>query len=183
MNANSLSLAYPSENVLGYIPSYDLCTTPYFRHEVSNAEFEALVAKLEDHCKSVPYECAKGTQWQGVFGLIAGFMFWTSCGTGTLCLGSFFWAPRYIGSVCNCCCCIFSYTAMIIGFATRYNPIGNICAVNMAPTSFSDGKWDMEGSTYSSDAAVLSTFAILNVFVCCCSCFCFCFPCCATPLA
>ena len=43
VNANSLSLAYPSENVLGYIPSYDLCTTPYFKHEVSDAEFQVLV--------------------------------------------------------------------------------------------------------------------------------------------
>ena len=66
---------------------------------------------------------------------------------------------------------------MIVGFVARYNPIANVCAVNIAPTRFSDGEWDMDGPTYSSDAAVLTTFAILNIFVWLCSCTCFFWPC------
>ena len=97
-------------------------------------------------------------------------------------IGAFYFYPRYFGAICNCCyaCCHFS--ALSAAISLRYSPIGALCAVNVAPSTYNDGKWS-DSTTYKSDAGILAALGGMQFILWCCQCYVCCIPCLMTPIA
>ena len=84
-------------------------------------------------------------------------------------LGAYFFAVRLLASIFNCCygCCHCLAFATALG--VRWNPLGQICSHNIAPSTFKDDKWS-DATTYESDASVLNTLGMVSAFIWCCQC-------------
>ena len=91
--------------------------------------------------------CESGTGWSGTFAFNAGFMILNTINICVLTCGSFFWWPRYCGSLFNCCYCCCTYAGMVFTLAVRFNPMGEMCAINIAPSTW-DGAFWKDDTTY-----------------------------------
>ena len=73
-------------------------------------------------------------------------------------IGAFWFYPRYVGTVINGCygCC--HCCAWIMALSSRFNPLGDMCSINVAPNKYEAGKWS-DASTYKSDGAELAALS------------------------
>ena len=89
-------------------------------------------------------------------------MFMQSANFVLMAVGGFFYYPRLIGTIINCClACPCHFTAFVMMFVRRNNPIGDLCSYNEAPSTYEgDGQWDIGGDTYEDDARKMKVMAV-----------------------
>ena len=92
--------------------------------------------------------CAKGTEWTATFAYNAVIILVSACNICVLMMGASYWVPRYWGTLINCCCACFSMGGWITALHRRYNPVGEACMLNIAPTDHDGLMFDPFGSTY-----------------------------------
>ena len=133
------------------IPAYDTCQVPSFTRnpKIDDAMFDIAWKKVEEMCKVKPEECVKGTQWTGVFTVNFLFLCMSGFNFLTMTLGAFWFWPRYFSNICNCCLGCCNLGGWTFAISMRYNPIGEVCAMNIAGNTYKDGRFTNEGGTYA----------------------------------
>ena len=106
-------------------------------------------------CLDETNDCSEGTQWSKAFNFNVMCMFVSGINFLVLMLGSFFFYPRLLGTVCNCCAACCSCIAFSSIFTVRFSPLGQLCAVNIAPSTFTESKNWSKDTTYKSDGDLL----------------------------
>jgi len=171
-----------------HMPAYNTCKFPYYRRDpgISDKEYGRLEQELFTYCLDRPEECKKGSQWLEVFQFNASVLFVTMVNFIILSFGGFFFCPRYFGTFFNLCyaCCHCMACGAAIGVVA--NPLGRICAINIAPSTLEDGDWRdrknwSDVTTYQSDAGSLIAMAITQLILWCMQCYCCCIPTLLTP--
>ena len=122
-----------------------------------------------------------GTNWTMVWMFNGIAMLLQGINLVVLTVGTFFFMPRYIGTICNWIMGCFCNAAWIaLAMSSRGSAAGELCEDNEAPVVYlGEGKWDDSGITYSNDAMYMR-FLIwlqcalwaLQMFVCWIPCFC-----------
>ena len=128
---------------------------------------ERLETEAWTYCMDRRNDCSLGTQWSGAFAFNAACLMITGINFLVMVLGAYFFAVRLFASIFNCCygCCHCLAFATALG--VRWNPLGQICSHNVAPSTFKDDKWS-DTTTYESDASVLNTLGMVSAFIWCC---------------
>ena len=81
--------------------------------------------------------CAEGTRWSAVMAYNGTVLLVMAANFVLMTFGAFFFYPRVIGTLCNCCCaCFCHFGAWTMALAYRYNPIGVYCSINVAPNHY-----------------------------------------------
>ena len=83
------------------------------------------------------------------------------------------WQPhaRLAGICCTGCLCLVSFAAWIMTAVYRFNKMGKLSALSLAPSKFDDGSingyFDMRGRTYADDAHLIVAIWIAHFFSWC----------------
>ena len=128
---------------------YDTCKFPYFKKDpsVGSEEWNILKSNNEAWCIDKIEQCQLGTRWTSIFNYNIVVLTMTCINFLVLTCGAFYWTPRMIGTVINCCCGCCNFFAFTGAIGYRFNPAGAICAVNIAPSTYGNGKWS-DSTTY-----------------------------------
>jgi len=179
-----VSEAFQDEVLFDGQAAYDLCKFPPPIEDTTlpEGEYERLQMEEFIYCLDDPKNCRRGTQWLGTFLFNGLCLIITAMNFLVLTCGAFYFYPRYFGTLCNFCYSCCHCSAWLACMTMRFNPIGALCAANVAPSTYKDGKWD-DSTTYKSDGGMLAALGILQaMFWFCQCCFC-CLPCLLTPVA
>ena len=180
-----VSEAYQHEVLFDGQAAYDLCKFPIIMEDLTlpDGEYKRLELESVVYCLENSSNCRRGTQWLGAFLFNGTCLIITAMNFLVMTCGAFYFYPRYFGTLCNFCYSCCHCTAWFACLSTRFNPLGALCAANVAPSTYKDGKWDYESTTYKDDGGMLAAFGILqSMFWFCQCCFC-CLPCLLTPVA
>lgn len=129
--------------------------------------------EIEEICADNPDQCGSfGTGWSLQWKLKVAVYWLTVINYIVLLLGVFFWLPRLIGTICNCCMCCFNGIVIILSFVIISLPSGRACNFNLAPVNYEgDGKWDTS-RTYSDEYKIIIAITIISIGLCgiqCCT--------------
>ena len=72
-------------------------------------------------------------------------------------VGTFFFMPRYIGTLCNWFMgCFFNFAWIVFAIRARGSAAGDRCADNNGPVIYlGNNQWDLNGRTYNQDAVYM----------------------------
>ena len=147
-NAAKISNDFRDDPLARVAAAYDTCQIPEFIKDpvVSWDQLRELRDEVKTYCEEGPWtDCDKGTQWQVAFTFNAVCLSLSSINFIVMAIGSELFHARYVGTICNCCYACCHCAAIIFAFAVRYNPVGRLCSVNVAPAMYQgDGEWDDE---------------------------------------
>jgi len=97
--------------------------------------------------------------------------------------GTWFWWPRYIGCIMNCCLANCTLIGGIVSIVAVGRPYGRICSYNRSTSTYKgDYEWDFDGRTYEDEFGMILGVGVLSFvfwFIQCCCCW---IPCYTTPL-
>mmetsp|Transcript_1453 Transcript_1453/g.2101 ORF Transcript_1453/g.2101 Transcript_1453/m.2101 type:complete len:155 (+) Transcript_1453:213-677(+) len=144
--------------------SYDSCRVPAFTAdpESSTADYMKAMEEAEEYCMQNIDACIEGTQWSAAFAFNATVLFLSAINFIGMAVGGCFWWPRMYGAYINFCyaCCHCSAFSFALG--VRFNPVGNLCVFNIAPSEYKgEGKWD-DTMTYQKDGELLGALASIQ---------------------
>ena len=124
-----------------------------------------------------------GTGWTFVWSYNAAWAIIMACNFVLMTIGAFWFWPRYIGTICNCClgCCHISGIGFML--AGALNPYPRICSFNKSTAEYKgDYEWDYDGMTYQNEHSLMLGFAIVQLIFWTVQCCCCCLPLCTTPV-
>ena len=98
-----------------------------------------------------------------------------------LCLGAFYYCPRYFGSFINFCYACCHCGACMSAIFVAVSPYGRHCMMNIAPSHYEGNGEFSDSSTYQSDGGTMIALGIVQFMLWCCQCYCCCFPLLLTP--
>ena len=126
----------------------------------------------------------EGTGWYQLWFANAIVMLVQSLNFIVLALGSWNYQLRLYGTIVNCACGIITLIMALVTVITRFNPMGTICAKNIAVVDYdSDGQFEENGRTYADDATMLATFGCIGFVLMCGQLTCCVYPLYSTPVA
>ena len=95
-----------------------------------------------EFCLNNKENCEHGTQWSVAFTWNATVLFLSAINLVVMLFGAFFWWPRLFGTYFNFCYACCHCSAFLLALGVRFNPVGELCAINVAPSEYlGDGEW------------------------------------------
>lgn len=146
-------------------------------------ELLSLATEWYEEC-GLDQECYEfGNGWSFVWAWVGAW--WVIMGVNFLVMtfGAWFWWPRYIGCIMNCCLANCTLIGGIVSIVAVGRPYGRICSYNRSTSTYKgDYEWDFDGMTYEDEFGMLLGVGVLSFvfwFFQCCCCW---IPCYTTPL-
>ena len=125
--------------------------------------------------------CLYGTRWSAAFSSNAVFLILMFLNYITLTFGAFWYYPRLIGTICNCCCGCAHFGTMVAALSYRFSPYGNYCAANEGGNAhLGGGKFD-DSWTFKKDGQTLAALGAIQCIFWIIQCYCCCLPLYLTP--
>ena len=158
---------------------YNTCNIPYYKEDpdIHRATFFQQKYAADDYCEENMQQCLeKGTGWAGMWAFNGSIMIIQAINFIAMACGAYYWWPRLLGTLCNCCLSCVHLSAWIVIFSARFSPLGNYCAINIAPIQLKgdtmddfDDEW-----TYQSEGGLMIIFGVIQALLFLCQCFCWC---------
>ena len=114
--------------------AYNSCLIPEFKvdPEVSLNEVARMLASVKEKCKTDVRQCDVGTQWTNLFLLNGVFLYGNSFAFVILVIGTFWYIPRFIGSLCNFCYSCCNCCLIVVVYLVFNSHVSQFCALNTA---------------------------------------------------
>ena len=155
---------YPSIDYLGVNDPCDLNAPLERMQELTRAmsDVAAISNDLVAYCGQDIACYEVGTGWTFIWSYNAAWAIIMGANFILLTFGAYWFWPRYIGSILNCCFGIFHISGVSMMFAGVMNPAPQLCALNKSTVAYKgDYEWDYDGITYSNEYSILTIFAIV----------------------
>lgn len=106
----------------------------------------------KDACRIDEASCDKGTGWSGAFAFNAWVCLIMFLNFVLMAIGGFWFWPRLIGTMFNCCCGCCHLFAWSVALGARFSVWGNWCAYNDASINYTGNRVFNDDATYVKDA-------------------------------
>lgn len=137
--------------------AYDSCSVPVFTTR-SGSDLTNNWGDLLATNNCTGGQCpSTGTNWTTVWMFNGITMLLQGINLVVLTVGTFYFMPRYIGTVCNCIMgCFFNFAWIVLAMGARGSTAGEQCEENNSPVVYlGNDTWDMNGRTYGQDAVYM----------------------------
>ena len=120
------------------------------------------------------WECVRvGTSWSSVYAMNGTLMLFLLLNMCCVCIGAYVYILRMIGAICGLCCCCLHFIFILVTPVLRFQPKGQLCALNPSPTMWTGDNAVTDWSdawTFEKDAGLITALWVLQLLCCCCCC-------------
>ena len=131
-------------------------------------ERDVTLAEKRAYCIDHADECIKrGTQWSQAFTFNAVILLISFFNFCLLMVGAFWFYPRIIGTIFNCCIGVCHLAAWVFALSVRYSALGRACVLNVEGNQYEGNSVWNDSMDFKKDGNILYAFATVQAILWC----------------